>query len=490
MKMILLTSALVVATFQARAEGVGNGGFVTNCLEDGARMTKVLDYVEAKDRGIEIDLGPANLNYQQKIDHVLNRFAKMDSMRATMYRQWATEFKFEMKEVGELGPLADTGSVGVPKGCQKPFAVIAQKGVTELFPGDKRYLVIIDEWNKLNDTAKAGLILHELAYRDLLQHGWGNSPNARYLNSIMSSKNFAGNSKMQYIGILQRLGLWTIEQQGVVINTQFNFSVYNEDGSVREAKDPTSGVLAEASAVIGSPIKIKGLEGAVISGAIKQQGWYILARVSFYPNGMITMVELKASKTWKGPNYQCTTKPSDTIMLTSGGLPKVCEGAGRILWNDSWIETSKVRLHDDGSIKSVTFKTPVIETVLGGKRAVKRVGYTKTGELAAAELAEPLKMNIQYQEALVDEVYLFPKTGGIAAFVFRTPLERLELEGHKYTQVDELEFNEKGRIIGIGTPDTCDFTDPVDQQGLLTRLRKKESGRNSCLSTAVFFDGP
>jgi hypothetical protein len=439
-----------------KAEGVGNGGFVTVCTENGKSVTKVLDYVEGEKRGFVMDLGSDSLSYELKVKFVFDRLRKIDSYRANKLQKWADEFMSELDEVGELGPLADTGSVGVPKNCGKPFPIIAQKGNKEIFPGDKRYLVILDKWKLLDSTAKAGLIIHEVIYRELIESENASSPKTRYFNSVISSRNLQALTKKEYLDVLKLAGFSLIELQGVLADIRFPIKVF-KGAEVVDTDDPTTGVIAQVMAPIGSEIKIPGLEGAVVSGVRKNAGWINLAEVNFHPNGMVALVEYKRSRRWKNSKLDFVSKPSNTIMLTQEGYPNFIEGNGRILLNGQWVRTEKAWFRANGHISRAHFIDPVEVDVWGAKRAVTMIAYYANGNVMGADLVVPVTAKVQDKSVLVDEVY-FSSSGVIWGYVLAQPLEKLDAPfgvRKTYDQVDELGFDESGSITTVATPDTC-----------------------------------
>lgn len=74
-----------------------------------------------------------------------------------------------------------------PRGCKIEQIAIQKEPA---FPEDKRFTVSKDLWDLLDEDNKAGLVLHEIIYREALLYGHEDSVNARYVNSIWTS---AGN---------------------------------------------------------------------------------------------------------------------------------------------------------------------------------------------------------------------------------------------------------------------------------------------------------
>jgi hypothetical protein len=73
--------------------------------------------------------------------------------------------------------------------------------------GVKKYIINQDLWSLLNNTNKAGLILHEIVYSDAIMRGQNNSIYARYFNALLSSKEITKLSQKEYKKIMRKTRL-------------------------------------------------------------------------------------------------------------------------------------------------------------------------------------------------------------------------------------------------------------------------------------------
>lgn len=176
-------------SLRARAPRVvGNGGDAVVCTDSHGRKTaELLDYYEARAlRGIAIDLGPEELSVSEKVDMALSRLALSRPERAAGYAYRIENFYRDAQFLKgyRLQDIADSKHVSLPRGCEIEQLVI-QRPVRPA--NEALFLVNEDIWDLLDNTNKAGILLHEAIYEEALQMNANNSINTRYLNSKISS---------------------------------------------------------------------------------------------------------------------------------------------------------------------------------------------------------------------------------------------------------------------------------------------------------------
>lgn len=211
---IRLTAGLQFLLFfvtcsQAQAGGneVGNGGNVLVCrAADGIQNYELFDFFETRLlRALEPELGD-KLTVEGKIDYVLNRLSRLDLERAEKYRKEADSFFRNanfFKNVTLPSP-GDIGNVLIPDHCSVKQAAVQKE---PKFPEDKRYLIDERIWEKLDATDRAGLILHEVIYRDVAGAEFGTSIYVRYFTSVLCSDVLATYSQESYRAMIQSLFL-------------------------------------------------------------------------------------------------------------------------------------------------------------------------------------------------------------------------------------------------------------------------------------------
>lgn len=157
----------------------GNGGHVLECATSQFYNQRLFlyDLYEGEIRHHKRMVFSSEKNALEKVEDLLNRVQKVDSERVLRYRNWLHQFSKESQflENTELLSSDDIDIGFYPKDCALKQVITQQQ---PLFPGDKRYLIDKATWSNLNEDHKAGLILHELIYREALQE------ENKHLNSV------------------------------------------------------------------------------------------------------------------------------------------------------------------------------------------------------------------------------------------------------------------------------------------------------------------
>lgn len=197
----------------------GNGGYALHCKDTaGNESYELLDYHEAKSQTPALipDLGTGT-TAADKVQTVLSRIENFDAKRADVYRDRLDKF-FEVDPLvaGPLGDTSDSGVSSIPPGCELKQLAVQRR---PMFPGDRRYLIDRDIWFKLTVEAQAGLILHEIFYRDALDAGQTHSERARHFNGVVSAPSFEKYSTADY----QKLVAWAFAAQSKVEFHQAGF---------------------------------------------------------------------------------------------------------------------------------------------------------------------------------------------------------------------------------------------------------------------------
>lgn len=220
---------------------IGNGGDGLICHDQAGNIQSVelFDYWQASQNTElpDYDLGPKNLPFEKKIELVLNRIERVNPTRAKLYRRWFKEFfkPENFKWAGNLMDIPDTGAATWPGNCEIVQLAVQQK--PEL-PGEKRYMIRKDLWdNHLDNDHKAGLILHELIYReakadrvcykaDACYYPHLDSRKVRFYNAVVSSKDFESYTLKQYLELIQLVQFSKADAHGIPFNFR-NFDHVN-----------------------------------------------------------------------------------------------------------------------------------------------------------------------------------------------------------------------------------------------------------------------
>jgi hypothetical protein len=193
-----------LTAFANGGQEVGNGGDAVVCRDAGGAVTsaELLDYYEARElRGIIKDLGPPDLAIDAKVALVLDRVARLSPKRAAHYRHQAGEFMSEARFLSgvDLVEVPDSDHLAFPHGCRVEQLAIQKQPE---FAEDKRYTINQDIWDKLDGDSRAGLILHEIIYREAFEQGATDSVGARYLHSRLAEASGATLTQPEFVSIL------------------------------------------------------------------------------------------------------------------------------------------------------------------------------------------------------------------------------------------------------------------------------------------------
>lgn len=301
----------------AGGDWVGNGGNVISC----GNSLRLLDYFEADEqRRIPLELGPNHMSFQQKVYYVLHRLEDVNPTRAKMYKKWFRTFDEETQWffVGKFLPIRDSGVVIIPEECEIK-QVAMQRPNALIMPGDQRYVIDLRLFEKLSEDDKAGLVLHELIYREAIELGIASSPGVRYFNQVISSYLMRTFDSRMMLDLVRTAGLKHVDYHGFAVGLEA--AQYHEDGALKTA-------TIWAGNLLGQNISAK--------------------YANFYPNGRIESFLYTSAD-----NYVFSVNGQPLLMNHNGPLSRMF----------------LLKFHENGNLMSgsVKDKTPLI---LNGKQVL------------------------------------------------------------------------------------------------------------------------
>lgn len=232
--MLLVNLFLSLNITFAGGDWVGNGGNLILCDK---KEPQLLDYYEGEhDRGIVVDHGSEG-SFSERLEAVFSRLARLSPERAAKYRKWNETFFLETRFFydGKILPIQDLGPIVIPNDCNIQ-QVAAQRPASEMMPGDSRYLIDQRYWDRLSQRDKAGLVLHELIYREAIESKQKSSPRVRYFNQILSSSQIAHYSEIKMIALVRLVGMRFAEIGGFELDLWD--SEFRQDGTLEVAWAP------------------------------------------------------------------------------------------------------------------------------------------------------------------------------------------------------------------------------------------------------------
>jgi hypothetical protein len=177
MKKIIGAFALLLSVSALAGGSVGNDGDGVVCrAQDGTiQSVELLDYYEGRvQRGFDLSLGHPAEDFQIKINRILQNLSKLANIRSKKYAELSNDFFNQAVLIPnvDLVDIPDSQNIIVPKNCKVEQLAIQRE---PQLPGDKRYTISKDLWDQMDGNQKAGLILHEVIYRDALEWKHENS---------------------------------------------------------------------------------------------------------------------------------------------------------------------------------------------------------------------------------------------------------------------------------------------------------------------------
>ncbi len=186
---------------------VGNGGDVIVCKGESGKIERIelLDFYEARVqekqelKDIEDSVPPL-----AQINIILDKVSKHNPKLAIQYKKRSNSFFKEVTflEKAKLNDIDDSAHLILPR---KKNCSIEQIAVFKKQKSKKNFLIDKKLWDKMNNTNKAGLILHEIIYEHLSYLGEKNSVKVRQINSLFFSKNMNNMDTKSYWKKLQDL---------------------------------------------------------------------------------------------------------------------------------------------------------------------------------------------------------------------------------------------------------------------------------------------
>jgi len=185
---------------------VGNGGGTVVCrnADQSIKSVELLDFFEARVvRGITIDISTFPGNWKAKAQTVIDRLGAQSMLRQKIYSLWLNSFESDRKILQGVtfNNVPDAMNIGVPKGCEFEQAALQ---IIPRFPGDFRYYLNDELWAAMDDNQKAGLVLHEIVYREALAYGQTDSVASRYFVGLISSPAIAAMTIDDFVDSLER----------------------------------------------------------------------------------------------------------------------------------------------------------------------------------------------------------------------------------------------------------------------------------------------
>jgi hypothetical protein len=380
---LVLLAGILLLPVLSNANEKGNGGKGVVCRDGSGKVlsARLLDFFEADTRGIKIDLGDATLSYQQKIGFALKRLDALDHFRSIRYTARVSDFMSDQNTKFLSGvtleSTEDSYEIAIPAGCAVEQLIVRKP---PQFTEDRLWTVSQDLWNDLDDNNKAGLVLHEIVYDEVLTqpvNPQDNSINARYYNSYLSSDKFSSMKLNDYVSLVGQLGFDFVSFG----NLQAQLGEIKSDGTITPSLPvfyPQSDQVHVFWVAPGSVYTFQGksfpvigwisfnLDGTLNGFTLSQptslkingQDMILVNSVDVDETGVIISVQLAGPTpyTWLGHS----TKLSGSISFYSNGVPQSFEQSSDAPASFSVYggsikppEASTINLYENGALQRV-----------------------------------------------------------------------------------------------------------------------------------------
>ena len=275
--LVAACSALMPAAFAAQERG--NGGDVILCADGRAIFYDLYEMEKLHHLTPQI---PAGANWQEISGQVIDRFQGINPSRAYRFRQRLATFLKEAEFLSdvEMIDIPDTGIGFFPQGC-KLHQLAIQK--VPRVPGEKRYLVNQDIWQRLDEVNRAALVVHELILGDAIEDNHPTSESTRYLNALVLANQLGNYNTRTYIDLLRQLDFYTADYNGVSIGLWKRYGARREDQVVWR-----DGRLVSASLPRQFFLQQEGAIGTAYCPDTPSQ-----PKLEFYPDGRLIGVDLR-----------------------------------------------------------------------------------------------------------------------------------------------------------------------------------------------------
>jgi hypothetical protein len=211
--MLILFAVIAHSTGHERGNGIE--AIVCRNTTGVIESAELFDFHEARElRAVEQDLGADSLSVKEKVELVIQRLQPISPKRYERYRKDAALFMRENGFVNAMAisPNQDPRGNNLQPGCGVE-RIADRVESSPLLPS--HYYINEEVWNHFDNNSKAGLILHQVIFKEALTFGVQNSLGTRYLNSRLTSKDNGFDNLLTFAVALAKAGFGKAEYQGI-----------------------------------------------------------------------------------------------------------------------------------------------------------------------------------------------------------------------------------------------------------------------------------
>lgn len=427
---VFLLAAIALWAAPKRSWGtgrtIGNGGSVVACPQTGteAPQLELLDYYELRVlRGVPLALGRSDLPVQAKVEVALARLDSVSPKRARRYREHASTFFAEalFLKNARLAPIPDSDPIAIPEGCE--IRQIANQS-EPLERDSPRYIIDDSLWQLLDNDQRAGLILHELIYREAIEMGHTNSVSARHFNGLISSERIESMPLPRFCAYLRELGFTTTSIQGLDVLLD-ELPHFHPDGTLASAHLLEGTVLHWSGQAFTLRGQIVFHPSSVPASLIlsKPQDFVFLgvtmqttsSEIRFFASGALRTIELKSPSFLFSESYGVAVEGQVEFnadgTLRSG---RITEGTARILGTDVPLR-GFARFFDDGRLQIGLISNATLIATPAGEAAWKgTIRMSDSAQIEEGRLAYDAEFRVSGSRVRASSrhpVFFYPYSG-------------------------------------------------------------------------------
>jgi hypothetical protein len=258
------------------------------------------------------------------------------------------------------------------------------------FPGEKRYVVAKDLWDRLDENNRAVLVLHEMILGDAIEDEHQTSESSRYLNGLITGNQLGSKTPKAYVDLLRQLRFSNADYAGVSISipsSKWEGERLLEAGTPAHVYVDQQGIHGTAECSSESGLVKFTSEGRLreffarcnerhLAYSLRTPETLVngnLLSLNVLVNGTLA-ISLQGGKTeithpllhvsveredvWTGLNLGAK---GDFRSIRTGCTKDVdvrCPSFAEVFYRDQWRKASQVEI-DGGKVRDVTLDTPV-----------------------------------------------------------------------------------------------------------------------------------
>ncbi len=203
-------------------QSVGNGGDALVCPSG---VTFYDWYESSALYGLVPKHGPGSATAVERAQKVVGRLIALNPTRALRYAHMIDHFMSEAQFVSgaSLIDLPDVGLGAIPANCH--LAQLAVQRSYASMPGERRYLIDAELWNRLELDQQAALIVHEVILRELMETAEGpltNTVAVRHFNALLLADAMAEFDEPRWYKTLHNWGFDSADADGSTVRLSVN----------------------------------------------------------------------------------------------------------------------------------------------------------------------------------------------------------------------------------------------------------------------------